>query len=273
MLTAFIPFASATLAVDTPGAWHALTTSRLNSLEYRPRLLLAGQLISEISIASPVSISTRCWTEETHDPRCVAETLTNKLRIFHLVPMRVYSFCMIWFNFKCPGSFANLSVAWWTRNAGWGSPVFKKTGRRFREWNGVGMLWSEIPKADASQTPPPPHVGWFIFCNGAHFSKRNFSEWIYSSICRLLYMNMAWCASVKENSAIWFPYLGRKIHGCVAVERGDIISVKHQSSSRDEYSILANDGKKFSAPIASISALYSSQCNTFVSVNTMSSSV
>ena len=47
-------------AIGTPGAWHALTTSRLNSLEYRPRFLLAGHLISEISIASSVSISTRC---------------------------------------------------------------------------------------------------------------------------------------------------------------------------------------------------------------------
>ena len=47
---ALTPFARATLAVDTPGASQALTNPRLNSFEYRPRRLLAGNFTSEAFI-------------------------------------------------------------------------------------------------------------------------------------------------------------------------------------------------------------------------------
>ena len=47
---ALTPFARATLAVDTPGASQALTNSRLNSFEYRPRPFLAGHFTSEAFI-------------------------------------------------------------------------------------------------------------------------------------------------------------------------------------------------------------------------------
>lgn len=44
---AFMPFASAILAVETPGAAQALISWRLKSLVYRPRFLIGGHLMSD----------------------------------------------------------------------------------------------------------------------------------------------------------------------------------------------------------------------------------